>query len=55
MLNNLIQQQFTLEAAEETADVFETLSLATATNREILSNNEENSFSVEEIKSDMDQ
>ena len=52
MLNNLIQQKFTLEAAEETTDVYETLTLASSTNKELLSNE---SFSVEEMKSEMDQ
>lgn len=50
MLNNLIQQKFTLEAAEETAEVFETLSLATQTNKALLSNCEE-SFDIDELKS----
>ena len=54
MLNNLIQQRFTLEAAEETADVFETLTLATATNKEMMRNNEE-SFCADELKSEIDQ
>ena len=36
MLNNLEKQKFTLEAAEETSSVFETLSMATATSKQYL-------------------
>jgi hypothetical protein len=33
MVNNLVKQKFTLEAAEDMSAVFETLSLATATSK----------------------
>ena len=57
MLANLDKQKFTLEAAEETSVVFETLSLATATTSEYLSQHsseQHNSF-AEEIRNEMAQ
>ena len=48
------QQKFTLEAAEENSEVFETLTLATATSKELLSTqlSSESSFSVD-LKNEM--
>ena len=56
MLNNLAKQKFTLETAEDTSAVFETLSLATATNRELLSaqGSDANESFAEELKSELD-
>lgn len=52
MLNKLFEQKFTLEAAEETSEVFETLSMATATSKEYL-RNANNESMVDELKNDL--
>ena len=55
MLNNLVQQKFTLESAEETSSVFETLSLATATSKEVLKIGEGDTSLAEDLKNEMAQ
>lgn len=52
MLNKLFEQKFNLEAAEETSEVFETLSMATATSKEYLKNSNNESM-VDELKNDL--
>ena len=52
MVNNLVKQKFTLEAAEDTSAVFETLSLATATSKNYLKGTDHESM-VEELKNDL--
>ena len=55
MLNNLAKQKFTLETAEDTSAVFDTLSLATATNKELMTaHGSENESFAEELKSELD-
>ena len=51
MVNELDKQKFTLEAAEETSAVFETLSLATATSKEAMRQCED-SMSMDELKNE---
>ena len=54
MFNNLIQQKINLEAAEETSSLFQTLSLATMTNKQLLSaNGSDLDTTLEEYKSDL--
>ena len=54
MVNNLIQQKINLEAAEETSSLFQTLSLATSTNKQLLSaNGSDLDTTLEEYKSDL--
>ena len=55
MLNNLVQQKFTLESADETSSVFETLSLATATSKEVLKISEGDTSLAEDLKNEMAQ
>ena len=52
MLNELEKQKLTLEAAEDTSAVFETLSLATATSKEAIRQGVGDSMSIEELKDD---
>jgi len=56
MLTNLEKQKFTLEAAEDTSTVFETLSLATATTNEYLKQHGSDSGSLaDDLKSELAQ
>ena len=56
MVNNLVQQKFNLESAEETSAVFETLSMATATSREYMNQHgAEHESMADELKEELAQ